>query len=231
MSEAMNPFMAMLLMNSSFVGESEEVEAAIQPLPEQLAFQPGDAAILASANTKLESDFTVVKGIDPTLHEEEYPDWQERDMLNDHVLVELFSREDTDFTIGWVHRLKLLPIKQYRYKELRRWRKNGFPDDPPEWVMKIYREYTDRLSELLPNKVPVAVTCPYCKKRNVELVVTRTLEWRARAGLMQYEGAERHLPVHDPEMTSKHHAELHCIDCGKMADLTDDEWVLPDISN
>ena len=226
-----NPFMAMILDHQSFVGESEGVEADIFPLPEQQSWGVGDSAILASANTPLEQDFTIVKGLDPHDHTEDYPDWEERMQLRDHVLVEIFSRYDTEKSIGWVHRLKLLPIKKYRYDELHTWRKKGFPDDPPEWVMKIYREYTDRLAELAPDKVPVAVTCPNCKKRNVELVVTRTLEWTARAGLMKYQGTERHLPVADPVMTSSHVAILRCMDCKHVADMTDDEWVLPDISN
>lgn len=230
MSEA-NPFMVMILEHQSFVGESETVEADIHPLPEQQLWGPGDTAILASANTQLEQDFTIVKGLEPIEYEEEFPDWQERMQLRDHVLVELFSRSDPEKSVGWVHRLKLLPIKKYRYDELHSWRKKGFPDDPPEWVMKIYRTYTDRLAELAPDKVPVAVTCPACGKRNVEMVVTRTLEWTARAGFMMYQGSERHLPVADPQMTSRHVAQLRCTDCGQVADMTDDEWVLPDISN
>lgn len=230
MSE-MNPFMAMILEHSSFVSEAENVEATIRPLPEQQAFGVGDVAILASANTALEQDFTVVKGLEPIEHEETFPDWQERVLMHDHVLVELFSREDPEFSVGWVHRLKLLPIKQYRYKELRSWRKNGFPDDVPEWIMKYYREYTDKLAEQAPDKVPVAIVCEKCGKRNVELVVTRRLTWTARTGLLKYNGEMRHVPINDPEMTSTHVARLVCADCKAQAELTDDEWVLPDISN
>ena len=126
MSE-MNPFMAMILEHNSFVGPAEEVQAQITPLPEQQAFGEGDIALVASANTPLEDDFTVVKGLDPIHYEETFPDWQERVLLNDHVLCEIFSREDTEFSIGWVHRLKLLPVKKYRYRELKQWRKNGLP--------------------------------------------------------------------------------------------------------
>jgi hypothetical protein len=230
MSET-NPFMAMILEHNSFVGESEHVEADIQPLPEQIAWGTGDVALLASANTPLEADFTVVKGLDPALHEETYPDWEERVLLKDHVLCEIFSREDTELSMGWVHRLKLLPVKKYRYRELNRWRKKGFPEEVPEWVLKIYRAYTDRLAETAPDKVPVAITCPFCHKRNVEMIVTRTLTWTCRAGLMEYQGEVRHLPVADPEMESSHVAILRCMDCGKEASMTDDEWVLPNISN
>ena len=230
MSET-NPFMAMILEHNSFVGPSEEVQAHIEPLPEQQAFGAGDIAIVASANTALEGDFTVAKGLDPIEYEEIFPDWQDRVLMKDHVLCEFFSREDTEFSIGWVHRLKLLPVKRYRYRELRSWRKTGFPDELPEWVLKYYRAYTDALAAQAPDKVPVAITCPNCHQRNVELVVTRTLEWTCRAGLMVYEGEQRHLPVAEPDLTSHHVAILRCIDCKQEADLTDEEWVLPNISN
>jgi hypothetical protein len=230
MSEA-NPFMAMILETNSFVGEAENIQDGMKPLPEQQAWSPGDTAILASANTALETDFVVVKGLEPIEYEETYPDWMERTLMEDHVLCEIFSRQDTEKSIGWVHRLKLLPIKKYRYDELHTWRKKGFPDDIPEWILKIYREYTDRLSDQAPDKVPVAITCPFCGKRNVEMVVTRHLTWTCRAGTMKYQGEMRHLPVNDPVMSSEHQAILRCMDCHKEATMTDEEWVLPDISN
>ena len=101
----------------------------------------------------------------------------------------------------------------------------------PEWVLKYYRSYTDALSDRAPDKVPVAITCPNCHRRNVELKVTRTLEWTCRAGLMMYQGAKRHLPVAEPEMTSHHVAQLICMDCKFVGELDDEEWVLPNISN
>lgn len=232
MSEA-NPIMVMIFEHNNFVSESEEVEAEIQPLDEQQAFGPGDAAILASSNAPLEQDFTVARGIDPEKYTETYADWDQQErMVRDHVLCEFFSRADSEISVGWVHRLKLLPVKNYRYKEMRRWRKNGWPDEPPEWVMKLYRLYTDQLAERAPNRVPVAIACPSCKKRNVDLVVTRRLVYSGRAGLMKIGDQERHVPIEDvSEPTSSHSAKLVCRDCKADADLTDDEWLLPDISN
>jgi hypothetical protein len=230
MSEA-NPFMVMILEHNNFVSEAQEVEAQITPLDDQLNFGVGDVAILASSNAPLEADFTVVKGLDPANYAETFPDWEERMTFNAHVLCEIFSRADTELSIGWVHRLKLLPIKQYRYKELKTWRKKGFPEDPPEWVMKIFRNYTDQLAERAPDKVPVAVTCSACGKRNVELVVVRRLEYRGRAGLMRQGEDERHVTLHDPETTSTHQAKLVCSDCLVETRLGDDSWVLPNVSN
>lgn len=230
MSEV-NPFMAMILGHSSFVGPAEDVQEKIVPLPEQQALGEGDIALVASANTPLEGDFTVARVLEPIQYESTFPDWQDRMLLSDHVLCEFFSREDTEFSIGWVHRLKLLPIKKYRYRELRRWRKQGFPDELPEWVLKYYRAYTDKMAEQSPETVPVAVTCPNCQKRNVELKVVRTLTWTARAGLMKYDGEMRFLPVNEPTMDSEHVAQLICTDCGHVGDMEDSEWVLPDISN
>ena len=226
-----NPFMVMILEHNNFVSDAEVVEADIIPLDEQQAFGPGDAALLASSNAPLEADFTVVRGLDPVKHTEDFPDWEERMQLRDHVLVELFSRADPELSMGWVHRLKLMPIRPYRYAELHAWRKKGFPEEPPQWVMNIYRKFTDKLSEQAPDKVPVAITCPNCKKRNVELQVTRRLVYTGRAGVMKFDGEERHVPINDPDMNSSHTAILRCMDCHTTADLTDDEWLLPNISN
>jgi len=225
-----HPLMALLLDHNSFLGEAESVENEIMPLDEQLNFTTGDVAILAAANTGLEQDFAVVRAVDAEQHAETWPDWEER-LLKSFVLCEIFSRSDPEISLGWVNRIKLLPIKQYRYKELKSWRKKGFPDDPPEWIMKYYRKYTDALSERAPNVVPRAVTCPHCGKRNVELVVTRRLEYKGRAGLMKLPAGERHVPITDPDVTSSHVAILRCSDCKATADLTDDEWELPNISN
>lgn len=229
MSEA-HPLMSLLLESHSFLGAAESVENNIMPLDEQLNFGPGDGALLASANTPLEQDFAVVRGVDPAKHAETWPDWEERTM-NSYVLCEIFSKTDPVISLGWISRVKILPIKAYRYKELRSWRKKGFPDDVPDWVLAYYRRYTDELSERAPEVVPRAVTCPHCGKRNVQLVVVRRLEYRGRAGSVKFGEGERHVPLTDPDLRDTHTAQLICPDCQARADLVDDEWELPDISN
>lgn len=226
MSE-MHPFMAMLLEHNSFVGAAESVEEEIMPLPEQLDFGPNSTAIVAMANTMLEQDFTVVKGLEPADYAEKFPDWQERMELRDHVLCEIFSREDDQLTIGWVHRLKLLPIKEYRYKTCRGWRKNGFPDELPPWVMNLYQAYTDALSTKAPDKVPHQVSCPECGSREVDIVVVRRIEYRAPAGVVEHEGEEKFVPLRQPEESDSHVARLVCTSCEASASMDDEEWKLP----
>ena len=224
-----HPLMVMLLGQNSFVGEAEKVEHEIMPLDDQLAFDVGDCAIVAQANTMLENDLVFARMLSAVDHQEAFPDWAEREM-NSYVLCEFFSVADPVFSLGWFSRLKLLPIKEYRYKQARGWRKNGFPDDLPDWVMKYHEKYTEALSEHSPDTVPRPTHCPNCNSTNIEIVVTRKLEYVARVGTLVIEGHEFFVPVVDPEESSTHVARLHCKECDSKADLTDSEWQLPGIS-
>lgn len=226
-----HPVMALMLEHNSFVGRAVKVEDEITPLPNQLDFGPHSTAIVAMANTMLEQEFTVVRGLEPADHAEVYPDWEERMVRRDHVLCESFSRRDNTITIGWFHRLKLIPIPSYRYKECRSWRKNGFPDELPPWVQNLYRGYSDALSARAPDKVPRQVTCPECGERKVELVVTRRLTYKAMAGQVESEGKDKFVPLAQPDEDSHHVAQLRCPDCEATADLNDEDWYLPGISN
>ncbi len=224
-----HPLMVMLFGNNSFVGEAEKVENEIMPLENQLAFGVGDTAIVAQANTQLENDLVFVKAIDASAHETTFPDWSEREM-NSFVLCEYFSAADPDFSIGWFSRLKLMPIKQYRYKEARGWRKNGFPSELPDWILKYHEKYTESLSQHSPGTVPKSVHCPNCDSTDVEIDVVRKIQYVARVGSLTIDGHEFYVPVMDPEETGTHFARLHCKNCDSKADLSDNEWQLPGIS-
>jgi hypothetical protein len=229
MSEA-HPLMVMLFGQNSFVGDAEKVENEIMPLDEQLSFTVGDCAIIAQANTQLENDLVFVRALDASQHEATFPDWSEREM-NSFVLCEYFSATDRDISIGWFSRLKLLPIKAYRYKQARGWRKNGFPKELPDWIMTNHERYTEALAQHSPSTVPRPCHCPNCNSTDVEIVVIRKLEYRGRVGTLVIDGHEFFVPVVDPDETSTHVARLHCKGCDSKADLGDDEWQLPGISN
>lgn len=225
-----HPLMVMLFGNNSFVGDAEKVENEIMPLEDQLNFSIGDAAIVAQANTQLENDLVFVKAIDPAKHVEDFPDWADREM-NSFVLCEFFSAGDPELNIGWFSRLKLMPIKAYRYKEARSWRVNSFPNEMPGWILDNHERYTEALSAHSPETVPRSVHCPNCPSTDVELVVVRKLEYKSRVGVLTIEGRELHVPVMDPVETSTHVAKLHCKDCDSTATLEDDEWTMPGISS
>jgi len=146
-------------------------------------------------------------------------------------LCEGFSKFDPVMTLGWYSRLKLLPITNYRWRQTKRWIEDGFPDPIPEWCEEIYVKYTDQLSESAPERVPRAATCPNCGNHNVELIVNRRINYKVRAGTLTIEGKVVHMPVHEPDETSTHSARLHCTGCNSFADLEDDEWQLPGITN
>jgi hypothetical protein len=225
-----HPIMMMILESNSFVGPAERVEDTLTPIDEQLNFSVGDTAILAMANTALEHDFVILKMLDASKHAETYPNWEEREELGAHVLCEAFSRLDPELRLGWYHRLKIFPISNYRYRQARKWLKDGFPEEVPDWAEAAYLKYSELLSKQAPDIVPRVVHCPNCKGPNVALVVTRTLEYMARAGVIEHEGEEHIVPITEVDEKSSHVAVLRCLDCETPADLTDAEWSLPGIS-
>lgn len=234
-----NPIMMIMLQANSFVGGSESVDH-LRPLPQQLAFGPGDAALLAASDTPLERDFGVLRCVDPSKHAETWPDWEDRVLgLNasegqgSFVLCEHFSRDDPTISLGWFSRLKILPISTYRYRQTRSWLKQGFPQELPDWAAKVYQDFTDELSQFVPDRVPRSVVCPNCGKREVDLKISRRIVYHGRAGMLIHEGKERFVPIQDPQIDDSHVAQLICTnpECRTPAELEDDEWQLPGISS
>jgi hypothetical protein len=225
-----HPVMMFLLQSNSFVGPAESVEDALMPIDDQLNFSVGDTAVLAMANTQLEQDFTILKMVDANKHTDTYPDWEEREEFRAHVLCQAFSRMDPELRLGWYHRLKIFPISKYRYRQARKWLKEGFPEEVPDWAEEAYLKYSELLAKQAPEVVPTVVHCPHCKGHNVALVVTRTLEYMSRAGVIMHEGEEHIVPITDVDEKSTHRAQLKCLDCETPADLDDAEWSLPGIS-
>ena len=232
-----HPLMMLLLTQASFVGPAEQIEDNIQPIQAQLDFGPGDFAILAMANTPLERDFVIAKGVDPVKYADQYPDWEERmaglagSGWGSHVLCQLFSRSDPELTIGWVSRLKIFPISSYRYREARKWLREGFPEHSPPWIEQTYLKWTDELAKAAPEVVPQVVQCPACQGRHVVIEVIRQLGYTAKAGMIKVDGKDHYIPVTNVDQTDEHSARLRCEDCDQIGDLTDDEWSLPDITN
>jgi hypothetical protein len=218
-----NPLMALLLGHNSFLGESETVENEITPLPNQLALEPGDMGILASANTQLEHEFCVVKVLDAEKYAETFPDWEER-LLNSFLLCELTSRNDLEPYPGWVSRLKILPITEEHYEEALSWQTAGFPDDVPEWGLDFYLDYADALSDQKPDTVPHSVQCKACGSRHVDLVVDRKVHYSCRAGSILIDDKRKIIPLNEVEEQDEHVPQLVCGDCGKKERLNDDQW-------
>lgn len=226
-----HPIMALLLEQSKFLGGAESVESEILPLPDQISFGPGDTGIMAGANTPLERDFVVVRGVEPALLRETFPDWEQRTSSGfGHVLCEAFSKDDLELTVGWYPRLKIMRITAEQYKQCRGWLHSGFPENLPDWVDDVYTAYTDALAQRAPEVVPTKTTCPNCGGREVYLMVTRKIEYRGRSGTIVVEGEERYVSVVDPDETDSHIARLTCASCSSYADLRDEEWHLPNIS-
>ena len=224
-----DPLMVLLFSQNSFVGAAEKVENEIMPVDEQLSFTVGDAALVAQANTQLENDLVFARAINPEQHQETFPDWADREM-NSYVLCEYFSAEDPEFSIGWFSRLKLIPIKAYRYKQARGWRKNGFPREWPDWIRDNFEKYTEVLAERSPDTVPRPTHCPNCQSTDVEIVVVQTNDFRGRVGSLTIDGHEFFIPVTEPKETTTHVARLQCNNCDSQATLADDEWRLPGLA-
>jgi len=223
-----NPLLSLMFSANDFVGGSEKVEGNVQPVDDQLNFGPGDAALQAASSTLLERDFAVLRGIDPAKHAEEFPDWEER-LLMGYVLVEHFSRSDPEISIGWVSRLKLLPMSSYRYRQARKWMTDGFPDVIPDWASKNYQKYADQLALVAPDTVPKPCTCGNCGSREILFQIIKHTEYQGRAGEIMRNGENlTYVPVTDLDEQTSAQARLICTDCESVADLDKDEWDMPD---
>jgi hypothetical protein len=226
-----HPLLSLWLTQHSFVGGASGIEDNMMPAGEQLNFGPGDMGILAGSNVPLENDFGIVRAVSPELYAETFPDWEERVMRKSFVLVEKFSRNDPEISLGWVALVKVMPIEPEYYQESLDWLEKGFPETIPDWCSMYYRKFTDMLSEQAPDVVPRSVVCPNCESPDVNMVIVRRLEYTCRAGQVVFEGSNRFVPTTNVDEHSTHVAELRCLNCKSTADLDDDEWYLPGISN
>lgn len=224
-----NPILAMLLHSSGFLGPALDHEENLKPLPRQFDLGIGDKCLVATANTPLEEDFTVLEILDPEEHAKTFPNWEERWGLNRHVLAKYFSLEDQEGDIGWFARVKLVPITDEQYEEASTWRLGEFPDEVPEWITEAFTAYTDELSKLDPAVIPVLVTCPnaQCGSREVHLHVLAQKKFDVRAGEVQREGKTLYVPTNDPAVEEKWVAHLKCVTCGATAELEESDWELP----
>lgn len=223
-----SPFLAIFSRGDSFVGQAEQFEADMEPFEEQLAIGIGDVALLAQSQVPLEQDLAFAKVLDPTEFVATFPEPREH-----HLLCSLFSREDQETSIGWVHRLKLMPITQEQYQLACEWPNEGWPEELPKWCEEVYKVFSAKLSAIRPDIAPLVVECPQCGSDEVMIRVDRTLSYRARAGHVQLGDVIRYVPITEVEHHHEHKAWLECQnqECGATGNMEDEEWTLPGISS
>ena len=219
----LNPLLAIMHGEHSFVGESLDMESKILPIPEQSALVPGDRALLGTSSAPVESDFGLVEVLDASQYAETYPDWEERVLLS-YVLCRHFSSEDPEFTLGWWHRVKLMPVAVVYYNEALEWMKTGFPENPPEWVNDSWTNYAGKLSVLMPDRVPAPLFCPQCESSHINLDVRWVITKSARAGKVTTDDKENYIQVSDCDQQVVSSAQLNCESCGAYAVLDDGDW-------
>lgn len=228
-----NPIYAMLLGQSQFVGPSEQLEDTLEPIPAQYEIGPGNKCLAATANTMLEEDFTVLEVLEPDSRPDLFEDWEQRAgglaKGGSHVLAQWFSVDHPEGDIGWFPRTKLIQITEESFAAANTWRTEGFPEHPPKWIEEAFTSYTDAVSHMAPETIPVLVTCgnPNCESREVDLHITGRKHYSGRAGQVTKDGKTIYIPLNEPEAGLTWRAHLVCNGCKSTKVLEEKEWELP----
>lgn len=231
-----HPQLVMMLNQLQFLGPTEVLQKNMKPLPMQYGIKPGDKCLMATGNTMVESDFTVVSVIEPDSHPDLFPDWPVRvegveGESGPHVLGEWFSTSTPEGDLGWFSRMKLIPIAEEHYAAVQGWRDASiFPEERVGWIEDAYSSYTDQFSQLDSGIFPTLVTCGACGSRNVELHIVGKKIVTARAGQLQRKGKTVYVPVNDPVVDYAWLSHLICQneDCKATKALEEEDWDLPE---
>lgn len=218
-----NMAIGVILARSDLIGD-RTMDEKLKPFQEQYDLGPGDAAIISSAESLIDKDFTAVQILGPEQYAEEFPDWEDR-LHNSYVLCKWNSEHDPEGETGWFARVKLIHIEESHYLEVQQWvEKEDFPSQPPAWLKEYYDEYTDKLSKVTPGAVPVTPTCPECGSREIQLHAIQINRMAGQAGEIEREGQSKYVVRHQPQADAVREAHLHCMDCNARGDLSDEEW-------
>lgn len=218
-----NMGIGLILAKSELVGE-RNMDDGLKPFQAQYDMGPGDLAIVSTAESFIDRDFTAVTLVDPAEHTEEFPDWEER-LQNSYVLCQWISERDPDGDVGWFARVKLIAVAEEHFSNIKEWvAKQNFPESPPAWLTGYYNEYQDSLAQVTPGAVPVTPTCPNCGSRQIQIHAMHVQRLAAQAGELSKDGQVKYVARHDPTMDCTTEAHLHCMDCNDRGDLDDDDW-------
>lgn len=217
-----DPIVAHLLRSSNVLGHHLVVEE-LKPTPKQYALGPGDSAIVASTESEIDEDFTIVTILDPEEHKEQYPEY-ETQLMNSFVLCAWQSHFHPEIETGWFARMKLIKISGEQYEELaKQVESSDYADGPPNWVHELYSEFMSELASASPGKVPTTVSCGICNSSNVELHASYMTRLAARIGVFEKEGDTYYAPLNRPTTNEVVTAHLHCNECEAEAELSEDE--------
>jgi hypothetical protein len=212
-----------ILAKSNLVGE-RELDEKLKPFRAQYDLGPGDTAILSTAESLIDKDFTAVKVLTPEDHAAEFPDWEER-LQNSYVLCRWNSEQDPEGDIGWFARVKLIQVAEEHYNLTQLWvAEKNFPESPPAWLAEYHNAYADNLNEVSPGAVPVTPTCPECGSRDVQIHAMHIHRMAGQVGEVVKDGQTKYIVRHDPTTDSTTEAHLHCMGCNARGDLDDDDW-------
>lgn len=220
-----NMAIGLILAKSQVVGE-RNMDEDLKPFSAQFDLAPGDKAIVSTAESMIDKDFTAVEILNPEAYAATFPDWEER-FQKSYVLCQWNSEADQTGDIGWFARVKLIGVTEEHYSEIQSWvAEANFPESPPDWLNGYYNEYTDSLAEVSPGSVPVTPTCPECGARDIQLHAVHMHRLSAQAGKITRDGRTVYTARSDPSRDTVSEAHLHCMTCNAMGDLDDDEWEL-----
>lgn len=218
-----HPLMAMMLRSSNVLGNVENMEENLKPLPYQYELKPGDVGLIATGNTPMDHDLVIAKILDPE-QVGGFNDWVIR-VQKSYVLCDWRAIQDYEGDIGWFSRVRFVQITPEQYAEVAGWMdRDELPETLPEWLTKVYVEYTQAVHAQAPDRVPQATRCEKCGKSSVELHVRQMTKISARAGDVEKDGQHHYTMVSDQEFTQESTVHLHCTECGHRKHIHDHEY-------
>lgn len=201
----------------------------VMPSKEQLGLVPGDYVAITHSEQPSDSEFMIAEVINPELHAEEFPDWEDR-LLASYLFVKWYSRGNLEGLLGWVPRAKLVLCSESQFQTMTSWIKGEetLGDNPPDWLVVLYNNALAGLADANPEGMPYPVKCPDCGGFGVLVKLTKTATEHYAMGT----GHE----VRDEEWKKENHwhvvtpyhkdyktvADLLCKECGYETRLPDE---------
>jgi hypothetical protein len=212
----------MMLQTIDALGTTERLDD-YRPNEKQFALKAGDYAIVAATSSGIDAEISIGQIVDA---EGLVPDWEER-LFKSYLPMKWYAKDDITGEIGWFSRVKLIPITEEQFKEVYGWiTESGFPDDYPEWLIRIYEDFTDALHQQQPENIPKRAICRLCGSKDTEIHAVHTTRIAVKAGEVDFKGEPRYVGISHPQGKCETEAHIHCRGCNGRGELNDAEYHL-----
>jgi hypothetical protein len=217
-----NPLLVMALSKINLVQQVEETDQ-VKPSPEQYGLKSGDKAVVAGTKAAIDLEFEVCEILDSSEYAQEFPDWAER-LQRSYLLCRYYTTSEPLGEVGWFSRVKLIPITEEQYEEVKGWiTEDDLPDVPPDWLKETYRKWDKSVARAAPDQMAIVATCESCGHEPVGLIIIHHTHGAATAGILEVDGKRVYVPLDDHGADCKMDARIYCGECEHYKELEDDE--------